>query len=297
MSWHYSRELVEAYWEAIYSDGDASVPSKSTATPDEYSSHGRTTDASRRSQSGTTSERLTDDHGEALLTWYREGSRVRTSAARAEGLASLEPSQGSGAKWRALSVRFDPATSGWRTPHDLFNEGSKLSLPTLPRWGLMRSGELWGRLMPGLRTGGNVSGSRQATYPTPTTLDCAGARRMNPSGNVRKWGGVNSLGGMAATGMWPKTTTAGPDFAKVNRSKAGISLQTAVEMWPPVQDAKNNGGESQYQRNSLPLNAIVGGSLNPTWVEWLMGWPLGWTDCDASATVRFRQWLRSHGKH
>jgi DNA (cytosine-5)-methyltransferase 1 len=27
-----------------------------------------------------------------------------------------------------------------------------------------------------------------------------------------------------------------------------------------------------------------GGQLNPTWVEWLMGFPLGWTDLDASAT-------------
>jgi hypothetical protein len=41
----------------------------------------------------------------------------------------------------------------------------------------------------------------------------------------------------------------------------------------------------------------VGGSLNPTWVEWLMGWPLGWTDCDAPETDRFQQWLRSHGAH
>jgi len=24
--------------------------------------------------------------------------------------------------------------------------------------------------------------------------------------------------------------------------------------------------------------ATIGGKLNPTWVEWLMGWPLGWTD-------------------
>ena len=27
-----------------------------------------------------------------------------------------------------------------------------------------------------------------------------------------------------------------------------------------------------------------GGALNPTWVEWLMGFPLGWTDCAPSAT-------------
>ena len=274
MSWHYSRALVEAYSEVTYSDGDASAPSRSMPTPDEYSSHVRTTAVSRRSQSGTTSERLTDDHGEALLTWYREGSRVRTSAARAEGLASLEPSQGSGAKWRALSVRFDPATSGWRTPRDLFSEGLTLSLPTLPRWGLMRSGELWGRLMPGLLTGGNVSGSQQATYPTPTTLDWAGANRMNPNGNVRKWGGVNSLGGMAETGMWP--TPKSRDWK--GQSQRGI--HAPMDALPNM-----NRGDGKP----------VGGKLNPTWVEWLMGWPLGWTDCDASATDRFRQWSNLHG--
>ena len=30
-----------------------------------------------------------------------------------------------------------------------------------------------------------------------------------------------------------------------------------------------------------------GGQLNPTWVEWLMGFPLGWTDCGASETPSF----------
>ena len=49
-------------------------------------------------------------------------------------------------------------------------------------------------------------------------------------------------------------------------------------------------------RNTKPLNAEIGGALNPTWVEWLMGWPLGWTDCAASETDRFQQWLRSHGE-
>jgi hypothetical protein len=58
---------------------------------------------------------------------------------------------------------------------------------------------------------------------------------------------------------------------------------------PTVQDASNNGGPSQYQRNSLPLNAVAGGSLNPTWVEWLMGFPLGWTALDVLETPLCRK--------
>jgi hypothetical protein len=34
------------------------------------------------------------------------------------------------------------------------------------------------------------------------------------------------------------------------------------------------------------VNLVEGkiGQLNPTWVEWLMGYPLGWTDLNASET-------------
>lgn len=35
-------------------------------------------------------------------------------------------------------------------------------------------------------------------------------------------------------------------------------------------------GSSQQSRG---LMALHGGKLNPEWVEWLMGWPIGWTDC------------------
>ena len=30
--------------------------------------------------------------------------------------------------------------------------------------------------------------------------------------------------------------------------------------------------------------------LNPNWVEWLMGWPIGWTDLRPLATDKFRSW-------
>ena len=38
-----------------------------------------------------------------------------------------------------------------------------------------------------------------------------------------------------------------------------------------------------------------GGRLNPTWVEWLMGWPIKWTDSQPLETDKFRQWLQQHG--
>ena len=53
---------------------------------------------------------------------------------------------------------------------------------------------------------------------------------------------------------------------------------TAMLPTPTVQDSKNNGGPSQQKRKTKPLNAVAGGTLNPTWVEWLMGYPKGWTD-------------------
>lgn len=37
------------------------------------------------------------------------------------------------------------------------------------------------------------------------------------------------------------------------------------------------------------------GQLNPYWVEWLMGWPIGWTDLRPSGMARCLSWLRQHG--
>jgi hypothetical protein len=36
-------------------------------------------------------------------------------------------------------------------------------------------------------------------------------------------------------------------------------------------------------------------ALGPTLWEWMMGWPIGWSDLRPLATVRFQRWLVSHG--
>jgi hypothetical protein len=40
----------------------------------------------------------------------------------------------------------------------------------------------------------------------------------------------------------------------------------------------------------------VSGKLNPTWVEWLMGFPLGWTDLGDSETPSSRKSSKSSGE-
>ena len=52
------------------------------------------------------------------------------------------------------------------------------------------------------------------------------------------------------------------------------------ENWPTptAHNAKECNSPSEKNRNTPTLAAQIGGKLSPTWVEWLMGWPLGWTD-------------------
>jgi hypothetical protein len=69
---------------------------------------------------------------------------------------------------------------------------------------------------------------------------------------------------------------------------------------PSARDWKSsNASVETMQRNARPLNEVVtgghGGRLNPDWVEWLMGWPVGWTALEQLGTDRCRQWLSGHG--
>ena len=46
-------------------------------------------------------------------------------------------------------------------------------------------------------------------------------------------------------------------------------------------------GQRERYENPERMNALndqIGGQLNPTWVEWLMGFPIGWTELNASET-------------
>jgi hypothetical protein len=94
----------------------------------------------------------------------------------------------------------------------------------------------------------------------------------------------------------PTKSDATGGVGRGKNAQGGHNLRTAIRFpTPTVNDSKNNNPPSQKMRNTPPLNVVVGGKLSPMWVEWLMGWPIGWTDLQPLATDRFRQWCASHG--
>jgi hypothetical protein len=134
------------------------------------------------------------------------------------------------------------------------------------------------------------------TWPTPHGFSPDG-RTNGPSGN--------ELGRAVNQSLWPTPTVCGNYNRKGASANSGDGLATAVKAFPTpkARDWKDTGTVPPSRvadpgKDTLGQHVArtePGGSLNPTWVEWLMGWPLGWTDCALSATDRFRQWLRSHG--
>ena len=214
-------------------------------TPHSFWRNDKPMDCYRLSRFGLTCAVLTDGHGEALLTWFRGDFLARTSRPQATGWASKEPAPDCGGKWHELPMRYDPATSSWRTDHCLWEEVLPSSSVTLPKWGMTRDGVLSEQLTSEPRISGIESGSSQKTprrrWPTP----------------------VASM----AKGSSPAALT------------------------------RRSGANRSNDRLDHAVMALDGGHLNPEWAEWLMGWPIGWTDLRPLATDRFQSWLRAHSNY
>jgi hypothetical protein len=144
-------------------------------------------------------------------------------------------------------------------------------------------------------SGRHTSETDFGLLPTPA----AQSYGTNIGGAAGRTGKVRpSLEHMARHNLWPTpraNAEAGADFAKLDRSKTGISLLTAVRMWPTPahRDYRYPNAKSYEERGGgkkgEQLPNAVGGALNPTWVAWLMGYPEEWVSCAPSATPSSRK--------
>ena len=294
MSWLFSRALVEGFSEGTSWAGELCAPSNGSPTPQAFCAPDRTTAFSRPSRFGMTFKPLTADRGEELLMSYLAAFPARTSASLAKARDSMGNDQECGGTWRGWLAKFDPATSSWRTAQCSLLEDLTESLVTLPRSGMTRSGLLWERQTLELRTREIASG----LWATPTASD--GQRGGMLTENMT---GISIAQQVKTPQRWPTPLASDAESAGGiscwQRGKRGLSLNTAVRLMYPTpgyNDYKIGKGYDHGSKKQTPqLRHMSGGLLNPTWVEWLMGWPLGWTDLKPLATAKCHSALQPHG--
>ena len=138
-------------------------------------------------------------------------------------------------------------------------------------------------------------------WPTPTQDSATSPKKKYKQGGAPLTYAVKMWPTPDASQRGPRSVDLVENASSVRRrdsgQRRGIDLETSVKMWPTptVQDSSNDGGPSQWRRNTPPLNVVVKdspqvtGSLNPTWVAWLMGFPLEWLSSVPWATRSSRR--------
>lgn len=68
-----------------------------------------------------------------------------------------------------------------------------------------------------------------------------------------------------------------------------IIIETDGGYWPTptAHNAKEGAYPSEYTRNTPTLASVIGGKINHQFTEWMMGWPIGWTDLKQSVMGKF----------
>lgn len=193
----------------------------------------------------------------SLLTCSAEDSPARTSAAPAARLDWTESSLVFGSRCLDSFASFDRDSLSWRTSQTSLLGGLDEFSAIWPRAGMTRNGTAF-RLRPlAPRMAVTVSGS--SLIPTPTKGDskcsanATATRRKVPPSGLRL--------GMTLTGFVRIYPT--PQARQKQRGRGG-----------------GRGKGSISRGGGLMLDNVLGGKPNPTFVEWLMGYPQGWTMLD-----------------
>ena len=77
--------------------------------------------------------------------------------------------------------------------------------------------------------------------------------------------------------------------AKGNAAAPSMQKWAAHRRLFPTPTASSHTGAGVRGEGGPNLQTVAGGSLNPTWLEWLMGYPAGWTELEPSVMQSCRK--------
>ena len=171
------------------------------------------------------------------------------------------------------------------------NESGLLPTPQATEGGYQRSKSARVRIRPGLAMTAKL-------LPTPRAIYGEHPGMKDP----------HHLTGAAQIWPTPRVTANGGHGRHRGNNRARLEDEvhnpTRMLPTPTARDFRTGDKpESRRARNvtqyhTPQLNDVVapGGQLNPTWVEWLMGCPIGWTDLNCSATAKSFRLSNGSGK-
>ncbi len=314
MSYHCSQALAEVFSAQGFLDGKQSAELSGTRTAERSYFDGKRKGRSNPFPSGTTSEHSTASRGVEKWILFLPDSHVSPSLLQ-DNKKERTTSAICGLKLPVSFAQFDRDTASWKTSQVcLFTNTSEKYSKTWPRAAMIVDGIAYLRVPSAPRIAETDSG----LLPTPVKYDAT------PGGPNNHYKG---LGHMAkhGQGIWPtpRTITGGAESAKrkkeLGRFKSGGGdLQAAVRdggtstpqtyptpdknmgcrgTQPTYEKTRPSGHPAQYPINQAIRDKEGSGQLNPDWVEWLMGWPIGWTALKPLETDKFRKWLELHGSY
>ena len=177
---------------------------------------------------------------------------AKTSAQSGAAQAYQEAVADCGSNTTVSSTKSNRSSRSSKTSPPFGLEDWAKCLGHLLRSGTMQNGIVYPLPPLALLTAGTASGS----WPTPRATDYKNGKGKTGNRSVQ------------------------------NAYKAGWTLSEKVLMWPTP--TASMGGPNIYspavteRGHGVNLAEAVGGTLNPTWVEWLMGFPAEWTACAPS---------------
>lgn len=242
-----------------------------------------------------------------LRMWLQQASPANLSASRAS-----KPPQTTreicGPQRPMCFARFDPAKRSLRMSQaSLLPDTASASSQTWPRSGSMRDGVCFQQP----KSARPTSESGCSFWPTPRANDAekrgdfANDRRNGLPAAAKYWptpsatdykGSVTGGGALMARRnhtrgvrlpeevmrqMLPTPTASNTKAVHLRTGGRAPRSYLPTPGCPRPHDSQNTVGKFMPGQGQQDLTAAVAkaaGQLNPDWVEWLMGWPIGWSD-------------------
>ena len=208
------------------------------------------------------------------LTLFQEDSLAKTSRLRTQTeKESLEAGADFGRKCLGSFAKYDHDLSLWKTSQTCLEGGLESFSETWPRSGTMRNGNVC-RHQPLAHLTREID---CGFFPTPVSSDATTGAIIGKNDRFYQTKGL-------------------PRKVNKNGKDGSVGLARLIKLWatPDAWNGKRGGQDSEKMETSghqVTLNDLVKKNLgmkklHPSFVEWMMGVPFGWTDLNCLETAK-----------